>query len=435
MRTFFAFLAFAIPAAAPAQVINVPAQVIDGAPVALTVRDLTPGSKAELLVRRVTEDGNAFESRSSFMAGPDGAVDPTRDSAIEGDYRGVDPAGPFWSMRPIARSATDRGTIRVQVCRDGQLLAERAVPLRALTEGVTVEDIGDFPGARLYRPDKNKRAVPVIIVLGGSEGGSSGSRANASRLAGLGYATLALPYYNPQWSGETLPGLPAAFVDIAVDKLEAVKRWIDRQPDLNRRRIGLYGVSKGGEFAMIAASRFSWLRAVIGIVPSDVVWEGWGTNRPDGTTSSFAWRGKALPFVSYQGMTEAITAIGRGGRRSLTLPHLDGRRVNPARAAAARIPVERFAGAMLIAGGDKDATWPSGEMTRAIAERRAAYGLTTLSLTYADAGHGLSGTGWLPINYDPADTTVPATARAQREIWRAVRDFLGKHLPTPSRNK
>ena len=83
MRIFFVFLAVAIPAAAPAQVINVPAQVIDGAPVALTVRDLTPGSKAELLVRRVTEDGNAFESRSMFIAGADGTLDPTRDSAIE----------------------------------------------------------------------------------------------------------------------------------------------------------------------------------------------------------------------------------------------------------------------------------------------------------------------------------------------------------------
>lgn len=428
MRTLILLLLLALPTAAPAQVIDLPAEVIEGEPVPVKVRDLRPGDKIELQIRWITSTGNRTDGRSVFAVGPNGAIDPARDPAIEGDYAGVDASGPFWSMRPGARSTSELGTLRLQVRSGERLLTEQTIPLRTMAAGIVVEEVTEFPGARLYRPSEATGRIPVIIVLGGSEGGSSGARDSAPRLAGLGYAALALPYYNPGWSGERLPGLPSAFVDIPVDRLKVVKRWVDRRPDLDRQRIGLYGVSKGGEFAMIAASRFPWLKAVIGIVPSDVIWEGWGSSEPSGTTSSFAWRGKALPFTPYKGMDEAIAALGRGERRFLVVPHLDGRRDNPARAAAARIKVERFRGAMLVAGSDQDMTWPSGEMTRAIAERRFGHGLTTVSLTFPDAGHGLSGTGWSPINYDPSDPTVAGTARAQKKVWKEVQRFLSAHL-------
>ena len=431
MRKLLLLLALAHPIAAHTQIIDLPAETIEGAPVSFKVRDLPSGDKIEVQIRRITSDGSRADGRSIFTVGPDGAIDPARDPALEGDYTGIDASGPFWSLHPGVRSTTDRGTLRVQVRSGERLLTERTIPLRAIAAGIDTQEVAAFPGARLYRPLGTTGSLPVIIVLGGSEGGSSGARSIAPRLAELGYAALALPYYNPGWSSERLPGLPSAFVDIPVDRLEVIKRWIDRRSDLNQNRIGLYGVSKGGEFAMIAASRFPWLTVVIGIVPSDVVWEGWGSSKASGETSSFAWRGKALPFTPYEGMDEAIAALSRGERRSLTLPHLDGRRDNPTRAAAARIKVERFTGAMLVAGADGDLTWPSGEMTRAIAERRAEHGLPTVSLTFLDAGHGLSGTGWSPINYDPADRTVAGTARAQKKVWKEVQEFLHAHLGPP----
>lgn len=206
-----------------------------------------------------------------------------------------------------------------------------------------------------------------------------------------------------------------------------VHRWIQRRDDLDASRIGISGVSKGGEFAIIAATRFSWVRAVIGIVPSDVVWEGWGTGAAEGTSSSFAWNGTALPFTPYRGMSEAIAALLRGERRSLAIPHLDGRSQSPDRAAAARIPVERYRGAMFIAGGDRDRTWPSGEMVRNIAERRAQAGRQTVSLTFRDAGHGLSGSGWEPMNY-PANETLVADAAARQIIWVRIWEFLDTSL-------
>lgn len=429
-RWIFIFLLTIAPSPGLAQTVSLPAHIVEGDTVRMFVSGLEPGKTADLIVRRVTAEGSASESRSSFVVAADGLLDPERDPAVSGDYQGVDPAGPFWSMRPITAQNDEVGRLTVSVQVDGLTVAQTEAASLTLAATVVTEDIFAFAGARLYRPAGSER-LPIIIVLGGSEGGSRASRSRASRLAALGYAALALPYYKPSWSDEDLPGLPEAFADIPVDRLEAVHEWIVGRDDLDAARVGLYGVSKGGEFALIAATRFQWLRAVAAIVPSDVVWEGWGTDDPDGARSSFAWRRQPLPFVPYIGMTEAINAIARGELRALVGPHLDGRKANPARAVAARIPVERYCGALLLAGGDQDMTWPSGEMVRAMAERRADVGLPTTALSFTEAGHSLSDTGWSPTNFQGNQALASASSLAQRQVWDATRTFFAEHLAAP----
>ncbi len=415
------------PSPVLAQTLALPPSVVESEPVQISASGLEPGKQAALVVRRITADGTSSESRSVFLIGSDGILDPARDTAIGGDYEGQDAAGPFWSMRPVDRDARDLSRLLVKIEIEGATVAEAQTAWVATPDGIGFEDIPEFAGARLYRPAAIQ-PLPIIIVLSGSDGGSRSSRRSAARLAALGYAALALPYYNPSWSGEDLPGLPQAFADIPVDRLETVKAWISGRPDLDDERIGLYGVSKGGEFALLAASRFPWLRAVAAIVPSDVVWEGWGTGDPDGSRSSFAWRGQPLPHVPYRGMTAAIAAISRGERRTLAGPHMEGRRHSPMEAAMARIPVERYCGDLLVVGGDQDMTWASGAMARTIAERRAESGLATVLLTFADAGHSLSDTGWSPINYPGNEATAAASASAQRQVWQTTKTFFAQSI-------
>lgn len=54
----------------------------------------------------------------------------------------------------------------------------------------------------------------------------------------------------------------------------------------------LSGASKGAEFALLAASHLDWIKAVVAITPSDVVWEGYGWHTEPGTTPLFALEGK-----------------------------------------------------------------------------------------------------------------------------------------------
>ncbi len=145
------------------------------------------------------------------------------------------------------------------------------------------------PGAFLVLPEGVARP-PVVIVLGGSEGGDGAARTKAPLFVAAGCAVLGLPYYSPAYGSQPqqVPGLPKAFVDIPLDLVERARDWLRARGDVDGQRIGLYGVSKGAELALAAAARIDGLAAVAAIVPSDVVWEGWGDGRPEGTSGSFA---------------------------------------------------------------------------------------------------------------------------------------------------
>ena len=293
-------------------------------------------------------------------------------------------------------------------------------------EGTTTEvSVGDaLPGAFFITPEGDG-PFPTLILLGGSEGNDRGARGKAPKFLAEGYAVFGLPYYSPAWGPQKqqFPALPRAFDAIPVDKLETARDWLQQRSDVRADAIAIYGVSKGAEFALIAGSKIDGFAAIAAIVPTDVVWEGWGPGTQPGKNSSFSWRGKPLPFVPYDGMNEEFaTPSGADGRPRLRLPHDKGRHANPALAIAARIPVEAIDEPVLVAGGDADNVWNSGEMTQIIAERRAEAGLETVSLIFTDAGHSLSGDG------APSKWSSDAEIEAQKIIWPATLAFFRKHL-------
>jgi len=257
-----------------------------------------------------------------------------------------------------------------------------------------------------------------------------GSRGSATRFIEQGYAVLGLPYYSPGYlaPARRLPDLPEAFDSIPLENLAIARDWLRQRDDVMPNAIGLYGVSKGAEFVLAGASRIDGFAAVVAIVPSDVIWEGWGPQAKPGEVSSFSWQGEALPFVPYLGMEEEFAKYAiPGAVVRLRTPQDAGRRANPDRVPAARIRVEDIDEPVLVAGGDADNTWNSGGMAQNIAERRAeAGGLETVAMIYPGAGHALSGTGVQrtegEFRYDEA------TLSAQQEIWPATLAFLAEHL-------
>lgn len=294
------------------------------------------------------------------------------------------------------------------------------VPATAVTAAADLS-----PGAFLVLPAGVARP-PVIIVLGGSEGGDGAARQKAPLFVAEGYAVLGLPYYSPAYGNQPqqVPGLPKAFVDVPLDLVERARDWLRARGDVDGTRIGLYGVSKGAEFALAAAARIDGLAAVAAIVPSDVVWEGWGDGRPEGTSGSFAWRGETLPLVPYLGMTAEFAKFGTDQVVRLRTPQDAGRRARPDAAAKARIRVEDIDEPVLVAGGERDDVWASGEMARAIAERRAAAGRETVLFDFPNAGHALSGAG----EGEPSGDDGAANLAAQKVVWPATLAFFARAL-------
>jgi dienelactone hydrolase len=421
------------------------ADVVAGEPLQIRLAGLPPKADVMLITQRaVTEffgGRRLYAASAHYTAGADGTLDlATAVPRPGGSYQGADLRGLFWSMAPQARgdaAALTDGEVRLEARIGEQTVARQTLRLRGEAATLQWRDATPFPGAKLaWLPGSAKR--PAIIALGGSEGGSAIVH-SAGLLASHGFAVLGLPYYSPGGFSATgptppeLPTLPAAFADIPVERLEQARAWLAQQPEVDASRIAVYGVSKGAEFALIASTKMPWLKSVVAIVPSDVVWEGWGPGVEPGKRSSYAWKGTPLAFVPYVDFDKEFMGFQTGQPIIIRRPQDKGRAANPDRVPAARIPVETYAGPMMIVGSHGDQVWDSGGMAENINRSRAAAGRETVALIYRDAGHALSGTGWSPTtqyNAGPMKMggTAEADAHAQAEAFQQTLQFLKRTL-------
>jgi len=435
-------LALAAPACAQRIETNAQQPVLAGEPLQLALADLQPGQrvslKAERVVRSFSGPVRRFVAEARFEADAQGRVDLAQAAPLPGgSYEGADVRGLLWSMRAQDGEVKEPVFNRIQFQlsdAEGQPLAQAELRLTQALPDVQTRKPAGLPGALFaHRAGALKR--PALILLGGSEGGAAITR-DAPFWASQGYAVLALPYYSPRnWSPQgllppELPELPANFVDIPVERLEQARAWLAEQPEVDAARIGVQGTSKGAEFALIAGTRLPWIKGIAAIVPSDVVWEGWGEGVQAGKRSSFAWQGKPLDFVPYQDFEKEFAGAALGEPIVIRRPLDKGRAAATAQQIEkARIPVERIAAPVFLLGGDDDQVWDSGRMAQAIAARRAPVaGLKTVLLHHPAAGHYLGGTGTSPTthyNEGPMKSggTPAANARAQAEGHAALKAF------------
>jgi dienelactone hydrolase len=234
----------------------------------------------------------------------------------------------------------------------------------------------------------------------------------ARLLARRGALALAL-----QWFGG--PGQSPGICAIPLETFTAAIDWLVEQ---GSQRIGIVGLSKGAEAALLVAVRDARVDAVVAISPSSVAWANVGPGY-DGADypyrSSWTWGGQPLPFVPYD---EAWAPSGQQpiGFRPLYEASL---RAFPEAAVAATIPIERARGdVLLIAGGD-DALWPSASFAETLAARRHAAGRHVGLITHPDAGHRPI----FPDETPPAPSTAvahggspTADAALGRAAWPAV---------------
>ena len=400
--------------------------ILQGDPVPIELSGLEPGSSVTLTLDEVTMRRGKpayFTSTATFKATRKGTVSTSRDAPIDGDYEGVDQAGLFWSRsQPENIQLNDDATpspltLSVDLGSDAVIEFSEEIPLIAATSNLRTELLGDaFPGAIAVFPE-GAGPHPVILILGGSEGHDSTVKKFAPRFASRGYLAIGVPYYSPAWGGQPqqVPGLPSAFAEIPVDYLEAVTAHVRTMEEADGERIGIWGVSKGAEYALLAGDLIGGYKAIAAIVPTDVVWEGWGADKK---ASSFAWRGEPLPFVPYKGMEAEF----QKAKPTLRIPHDAGRAANPDRVQAARIRVESIDAPLFLVGGDADAVWASGPMARSIKATRDGVGLQTELFHSAAAGHFLSGDGYQPAK-EPE-------AKIKGKAFPAMLLFFERHLTT-----
>ena len=296
-------------------------------------------------------------------------------------------------------------------------------------QDITERPIEGFPHAKVWSLAGDE-ARPVVVILHGADGNDEAGRRFGPFLARLGYAAVGLPYYSPNWGDfgppPMFPDLPGSFIDIRVDQLSELRDALRPMTGVDVERFGLFGASKGAEFALIAASRYPWIDSVVAYAPTDVVWEGWGLEmvEAEGTRSSFSFDGQPLPFMPYRGFVEGLMA---GPAADLRAIHANGRADHPEREEAARIPVEAYAGPLMLIAGGLDAQWSSALATTAIVAARERAGLETETLVYPEAGHDLVGDGGRR-DATRSGGTPEANAVARQDAWPKIVAFMERTL-------
>ncbi|MDX2220774.1 MAG: acyl-CoA thioesterase/bile acid-CoA:amino acid N-acyltransferase family protein [Burkholderiales bacterium] len=445
------------PSALAQRIVTTPAgKVLAGDPVAIKLEGFAPGTDVTIKAERPVVPWGAppdkrglYRAEATFKADAAGGVDLATAKPTAGSYKKPDVRGLFWSQAPVTGVQSNdiaadwkSSVVKFAAVVDGKVVAEASLELMPALPDVKTDKVEQFPGA-VFANIRDGKKRPAIILLGGSEGGSMVTR-GAAPLASHGFAVLALPYYSPaQWPSmkAELPELPSAFADIPVERLDEARAWLQKRAtevgDVDASRIAIHGTSKGAEYALLAGVHLGWPTAIVAIVPTDVVWEGWGQDSKGpvqpGTRSSFAYKGKPLPFVPYKDFQQEFMGFQTGEPVKIRRPQDNGRAANPAAAAAARIPVEKIKAPVLVLGGQDDQVWSSGMMAHNIAERRAEAKLETVTLIYPDAGHYLGTHGYGPTTqYDAGPSksggTPEGNARAQSDSWPKTIEFLKRTL-------
>jgi|JI9StandDraft_2_1071091.scaffolds.fasta_scaffold02609_7 dienelactone hydrolase/uncharacterized protein (DUF2141 family) len=248
--------------------------------------------------------------------------------------------------------------------------AEKGAPAPAGVAKTVVRDDG-LLGA-FYMPEGTARR-PALLVLGGSEGGLSASSGVGVSFAKQGYAVLALAYFMEDGLPQSLENIPLEYFDKAID-------WLKRQPGVDADAIGVIGGSRGSEAALLLASRNTSIKAVMAFAPSGVVWQGLNFANPMNMGPAWTVDGKALPFVTPDGMKYRPGAAMK--------PMFDAALATETRKDV-DIPVERIKAPILLISGKEDALWPSFDMGEAITKRLAAanFAYPVQHLAYDGAGH------------------------------------------------
>ncbi|MFB6844117.1 acyl-CoA thioester hydrolase/BAAT C-terminal domain-containing protein [Streptomyces sp. NPDC056373] len=276
-------------------------------------------------------------------------------------------------------------------------------------------------------PWEGMLAAPVrgsdvgVLVLAGSSGRVE--RERACILARQGFTALAI-----RWFGG--PGQSPGICEVPLETFTAAVGLLRRG---GARRIGVLGVSKGAEAALLTAVHDPRVDVAVALSPTSRVWCNIGAGR-DGEhrpyRSSWTWQERPLPFAP---LDESWAPAQPGsGPVAIRGWYEQSERAFGRSLPDTEIPVETArADLLLVAGGD-DAMWPSLPFAEQLVRRRRGAGRTVRLIARDDAGHRPRFPGESPA---PASThfayggTAEADALLGEAAWPHILDLLGSDGP------
>jgi dienelactone hydrolase len=439
---FWGLVAFLCGGPAPAdgdlKITASPSVALYGEPFSVRVTGLRPGERAVIKASSKDARDRLWESEAVFEADASGTVDVGKQAPVSGSYAEADIFGLLWSLKQADPNAKKPNrylhdeingwTVDLSVTNEGGATASARLrcvyqmPGRPLVR-VPLETDGLY--GFLYHPAQGG-PFSGVIILGGSNGGLYEWLAQA--FASNGFAALTMAYFGYR-------DLPAELVEIPLEQFPKAVAWLKSQPAVRSDRIGLVGGSKGGELAMLLASRTDDYQAVVGWTPGAHVWEGLSQKyfSPDyRPISSWSCNGRGLPFMPFKASAEDKAKELRGELDSYVPFQKDSlAQSDPAAIERARIRVEDIKAPILLISGTDDHTWPAGEFCETIVAtlKKAGFPFEVKHVSHEGGGHEsflpyfvTAGRGGISGGSPRVD------ARSGYRSWAETIAFLHRHL-------
>lgn len=406
-------------------------------PPSLRLSRVKPGVRLKLRSSCVDSSQMTFASWADYKATPNASVDTLRQRALAGAYKGTDPFGLWWSMasdpeRSFVRDLRPILTRVIAEINEEQIAALDFTRLRVRRDVVAREVRCGGLIATYFVPESTT-PKGAIVVLGGSEGGIGLAEELAALLASHDFATLAVAYFG-------VNGLPAHLVRIPLEYVESATDWLMSQSETAGLGLGVVGVSRGGELALLLASICPAIRAVAGFAASSVVWPGF----TQGHDCFAAWtrKGREVAFAVPRMTPLSATASGP----MVTRPWFTATAGDQNARQCAMISVELIRGAVLLVSGGADQVWPAPFLAELAMQRLNHCGNAKTArhvhLTYPRAGHGVGRAPGLPaaptvvaaqngISYSLGGTRA-GNAHSAQHSWPLMISFFTQHLAVSS---
>ena len=232
----------------------------------------------------------------------------------------------------------------------------------------------DTPNVNSYLYLGESKNQPLVVGLGGSEGGNAWSsnywKKTRDEFLAKGYAFLALGYFGAE-------GTPKELDRISIEQVHEAILKAAEHPKVNKNKIAIVGGSRGADLALLIASYYKDIDAVVGIVPSHAVFPA---HTKELSTSSWTFGGKELPFVPVS--DETIPALIKRDLRSAFEIMLKDKESEQ----KSLIKVEKINGPILLLSATNDEIAPTTPMANNIIEKLQANNFKYCYTHYAITG-------------------------------------------------
>ncbi|XP_027787495.2 peroxisomal succinyl-coenzyme A thioesterase [Marmota flaviventris] len=393
-------------------------------PVHITVRGLAPKQLVTLRASLRDEKGALFRAHARYRADARGELDLARAPALGGSFAGLEPMGLIWAMEPdkpfwrlVKRDVQTPFVVELEVLDGhepdaGRLLARALHERHFLPPGVQRVPVREGRvRATLFLPP-GPGLFPGIIDIYGVGGGLLEYR--ASLLAGHGFATLAVAFYD-------FDDLPKDFSNIHLDYFEEVVCYMLQHPQVKGPGVGLLGFSLGADICLSMASFLKNISATVSI-------NGSGSSG----NSTIHYKQISIPRLGLDLKRIKVTFSG-------ILDIVDIRNdivekfENPS-----IIPIEKAQGPILFIAGQDDHNWRSDLNVQTASERLQAHGKEKPRIIlYPGTGHYIE-----PPYFSVCPASVHklfnkvviwggelrAHSKAQVDAWKQILSFFSQHL-------